>query len=596
MAKPPTEIDWDEDSTRDIEWDEPTTSDVMRADWGDAANSGASVQQPPPGPESIADAPYGPIENPRPVGAGEALVRAYLAGFAKQGSDEGVAALAAYGPGGDSTPARYREARDLIRAENANAEEQHPVKSFAANMAGDISSDLLLRRLGVPITSQGYQVASGALSGLLGGTADLTQPDASALAEAAGDTALGGGMAYAIPAVGRYAGRKLGPVVSRGAERLSDWWEGTAAQDWLEQAARARALKAVGWIQKDFPKKNDAPAKLERLLSQGQTLLDEPDLIGPFSSKAAIRDRLEPLVDREGRRIGAALDEADAVALDRNWTGMPSNQLRFADDVQRLKAAGKWTGGPFNPYAFIDDARQNVAAPFVDNPSLRAEGEGVNRWLNNLSETSGNLESRGDLFTFRRANEYKGDLQNMVFNDKGTVKANKAAQDELQRSLTRSIDTQAEPFLGSQGLADFRDARWKFGAFKGGLDKAVEGANRDLGNNWAGLKDMQAAQLAAEMAKEAESKGMLGAGVAMASKLARGRGDSFAARTADALAQPDWLQSVAATSPEVFGQWAQYMGAAAARSHEALGQFHNHLADTDPDYQRRLRLLGGQQE
>ena len=582
-----------------------------RQDWGDAANTGASVVQAPPGPESIASEPYGPMENPYPIGSAEAIAHQYLAGFWKQGSDEGIGAItAAAQPAGngaawkqpdgsvrllDATGDVYRAGRDTERDTLRRADEQHPLKSFAANMAGDITSDAVLRAFGVPITSQGYQVASGALSGLLGGTADLTQPDASALAEAAGDTALGGGMAYAIPVAGRYAGRKIGPYVSRAADAVGDWWNTTAAQDWLENFARERALKASGYIQKDFAR---GAARRDQLIRGAQELLDEPGLIGPFSSKAAIADRLEPLVEREGQNIGRALDAADAAALAGDWSGRPFNRHAFAPDAERLRAAGEWRGGPYNPYAFIADARENVSAPFIDSPSTATAGHGINDWLDRLDNTaSERLPARGQLMTFLRANEYKGDLQDAVFNTRGDVKpnVNARAQYELQRLMTQDIDRQAMPFLGPDQLAEFQQSRRLYGTFKDAFDEATQGANRDAGNNALGLKDWQAAQTFAQAAEKTPGLGWAAPLVAVGSKLVRGRADSFAARTADALAQPNWLQSVAETQPEAFGQWAQYLTAAASRSPEALNLAHSNLAETDPEYQQRMRLLGGQE-
>lgn len=586
--KPLVADDWQDDPG---DWE-----DEVRPDWGDAANTGASVQQAHPGPESIAEAPYGPEENPRPIGRGEAFLRHFGQGGLKQGSDELSGSIIAGVVGSDGTRGPlYRKYRDNTRADLDAAQDQHPWLSMGANMAGDIASDYVLNAFGVPVTSQGYQIASGALTGLLNGDADLTQPTPESVMQAGEETALGGAAAYALPMVGRYVGSKAAPHLARGAEWLSDAWHGSAVNDWLENLARERALKASGFIPKDFAR--GAPQR-ERLISGAQELLDEPGLIGPFSSKAAIADRLEPLVDREGKRIGAALDAADEASLSGPMAGRPFNPLAYAAETERLKAGGAWQGGPFNPYEFITDARTNVVAPFVDNPSTKTAGEGVGDWLTNLEETSGRLESRGEPFTFRRANEYKGDLQDAVFNSRGDVKptVNARAQNDLQRRFTRSIDDQAAPLLGPEQLAQFQDARRKFGAFKGAFGKATEGANRDVGNNALGLKDWQAAQAFAQAAENTPGLGWAAPIVAVGSKVFRGRGDSLAAYTADGLAKADWLQSLATTQPEVLGKWGQYLTAAAARSPEALGQLHSSLAETDPEYQQRMRLLGGQQE
>lgn len=583
--KPLVPDDWQDDPG---DWE-----DEARQDWGDAAHVGASVQQAPPGPESIAEAPYGPENNPNPVGMPEAFVRAYLAGFGKQGSDEATGALAAATVGGPDKGEIYRRTRDRVRAERANAADQNPGTSLAGNMLGDLSSDWLLNRAGVPVTSRAYQVGTGALTGLLNSDADLTQPTPESVMQAGEETALGGAAAYALPLVGRYVGSKAAPHIARGAEWLSDAWHGSAVNDWLENFARERALKASGFIQKDYAR--GAPNR-ERLISGAQELLDEPGLVGPFSSKAAIADRLEPLVDREGKRIGAALDAADEASLSGPMAGRPFNPLAYAAEAERLKAGGAWQGGPFNPYEFITDAKAAIEVPYTRDPSLKAEGVGVRRWLKDLGQTASDLDAEGEPFTFRRANKYKSNLQKKVFNPRGDAGANKQAQQELQHLMTESIDDQAAPLLGPEQLAQFQDARRKFGAFSGAFGKATQGANRDVGNNALGLKDWQAAQTFATAAEKTPGLGWAAPIVAVGSKVLRGRGDSIAAYTADGMAKADWLQSLATTQPEVLGKWGQYLTAAAARSPEALGQLHSSLAETDPDYQQRMRLLGGQQE
>lgn len=569
----------------------------VRQDWGDAANTGASVVQPPPGPESIAAEPYGPTENPNPVGAAEAFLRHYGAGAFKQGSDELTGTLVEGLSRTDGlSPEIYRKNRDLERANLQAANEQHPYLSMAGNILGDVSTDFFLSRMGVPVTSQAYQIGSGAVAGLLNSDADLTQPTAENAMQAAEETAIGGAAAYAIPLVGRYVGAKAGPYLSRGAEAVSDWWGATKAQDWLENFARERALKASGYIQKDFARGAD---RREQLINGAQVLLDEPGLIGPFSSKAAIADRLEPLVQREGQSIGRFLDAADEAALSGEWAGRPFNRYAHAADARRLNAAGEWRGGPYNPYEFIRSAREEVAAPFIDSPSTATAGEGINDWLDRLNNTaSERLPDRGQLMTFRRANEYKGDLQDAVFNTRGDVKpnVNARAQYELQRLMTQDIDRQATPFLGANQVGEFQQARRLYGTFKDAFDEATQGANRDAGNNALGLKDWQAAQTFAQAAEKTPGLGWAAPIVAVGSKMVRGRADSFAARSADALANPRWLEEVASTNPEILGRWGQYLSAAAARSPEALSQAHNSLAETDPDYQQRMRLLGGQQE
>jgi len=590
---PPEDVEWEDGTVgvdtppEDVDWED----DPPREDWMDATRSGASVVQPPTPAESVSPVAYGPVENPAPpVGTIEAFIRSFGQGALKQGSDEVAGALISKAAAGDTAQGDvYRRYRDVTRADLANAEAQHPVASFVGNTLGDIGSDYLLSLAGVPVQSQPYQIASGAFTGLMGSEGDLTQPTASGLAQAGADGALGGAAAYALPLAGRYLGAKAAPYLSRAAGAVGDWWGDTGAQRWLENTARERALKAVGYIQKDFAR--GAPRR-QRLIDNAQLLLDEPGLITPFASKAAIADRVEPLVEREGRNVGRYLDMADANALERDWVGIPTNPLRYEAEARRLQDAGQWRGGSFNPYEFMDTAREDVVKPFMNSPTMRPAGEGIEAWLQRLDDTASNrLPRDAEPFTFRRANEYKGEVQNAVFNDRGDVRdtINAAAQNDLQRVLTRSIDDQASRYLEPEQLMLFQDARRRYGAFVDALPKSIQGANRDLGNNALGLKDMDAAQTAAQM-----GAGWLAPAVALGSKLVRGRADSFAARTADSLAHPIWLQDIASAEPELLGRWGQYLGAAAARSPEVLGLTHSSLAETDPEYQQRMRLLGGQ--
>jgi hypothetical protein len=175
-------------------------------------------------------APPAPAADP---GLAKTLGRGLLQGFFKQGADEAVGGIASAaadaGPGAryrmpdgttrpvESSGALYRAARDGEREVERGAREHRPKTAFVANLVGDLASDAALSALGVPVASTPFQVASGALSGLLGNDAELSTdavaPDAAT--SAAASTALGAGAGYVLPKVGTQVGRALPGVMAR---------------------------------------------------------------------------------------------------------------------------------------------------------------------------------------------------------------------------------------------------------------------------------------------------------------------------------------------------------------------------------------------
>jgi hypothetical protein len=571
----------------DVEWEDGTVGAELPPDsveWEDEAALPV---------EAATQAPADP-------GVLAAIRASFGQGGLKGGSDEVIGGLTrALGPSGvpgHTSADVYRRARDAEREVLRGAQEHYPVPSLLADLSGDLASDFLATRLGVPrVGSTPSNVAEGALSGYNRSEADLTEGRATPENHLAActETAAGGAMGYVAPKVGEkvgkglsgagaWAGRKAGGMLSEGA---------TSLEEGLRRFAQERALKAAGYIQKDFPR---AAKKLERLRQSGQTLLDEPGLIRPGTSSATIADRLEPLVEREGASIGRYLDEADASAV--------AQDLAF-------------TEGTFNPYPFLERARREIVQPALEDPSLRPQGRTLEGWLSRLRETDASLAGRGEPFTFRRANEVKGNLQDGIFNNRGDVKTNKGLANQLQRQMIDAIDEQATPLLGREGVEGFQAARSKYGTFKEALDKSTQGANRETGNNFLRIDDRQAAEAGAMVA------GAPGAAVAGgASKLLRGRGDSVAAVGADrlvksgalgrlpgpealaaagavagaaggrvvqtALSTTDWLNMATEQNPEALGPYAETL--AQAKADGRLAMVHYMLEQKDPQYREML--------
>jgi hypothetical protein len=531
---------------------------------------------------------------PADPGVLAAIRASFGQGGLKGGSDEVIGGLTrALGPSGvpgHTSADVYRRARDAEREVLRGAQEHYPVPSLLADLSGDLASDFLVSRLGVPgVGSTPYNVAVGALSGFNRSEADLSEGRATPenIMAAGTETAAGGAMGYVAPKVGEkigkglsgagaWAGRKAGGMLSDGA---------TSLEEGLRRFAQERALKAAGYIQKDFPR---AAKKLERLRQSGQTLLDEPGLIRPGTSSATIADRLEPIVEREGKAIGRYLDDADAAA-----------GSSFAYDPARLAAQAETT----------------IATPALENPSVYGQGQRVATWIERLRAAERAKAARGDPLTFREANAIKGDLQDLTFNNRGDVPISQRRADQLQRLMTRDLDQQMRPFIGEDALREFRNARSKYGTFKEALDKSTQGANRETGNNFLRIDDRQAAEAGAMVA------GAPGAAVAGgASKLLRGRGDSVAAVGADrlvksgalgrlpgpealaaagavagaaggrvvqtAMSTTDWLNMATEQNPEALGPYAETL--AQAKADGRLAMVHYMLEQKDPQYREML--------
>lgn len=530
-----------------------TPEEPLREDWGDgrggrAATPQADMQPPPPRPAA-------PIGDGRSAALGFAQGGTYgyadeIGGLFARFLAEGQPARlgAAFQPSESDTPEEaaakqaaladqaaeptaYQLGRDAMRGEAARAQKESPWAFGGGNLGGAVAASVLTRKAAPGLAKQSAATQGaieGAVAGLGGSDADLTEGEflKAAIDTGAGAT-LGGFMGEAgqhlgegLGAAGSWAGRKLGNALSEGAPTL---------EEAFRRFAQERALKAAGYIQKDFPR---AGMKLRRLREGGQTLLDEPGLITPGASSATIADRLEPLVQQEGKAIGRYLDEADAAA-----------GSSFAYDPTRLASR----------------AEAEIATPALENPSVYSQGQRVATWIDRLRAAERAKAARGDPFTFREANEIKGDLQELTRNNRGDVPISQRRADQLQRMMTRDLDQQVRPLIGDDALAEFRNARSRFGTFKDALDKSTQGANRETGNNVFRIDDRQAAEAGAMVG------GAPGAAVAgAASKLLRGRGDSVAAVGADRLAKSGVLGRL--PGPDALGAAGGSAGAAAGRA------------------------------
>lgn len=327
-------------------WSARGEADIVPDDVAQAEYARAMAQSSPPKPRPQAADP----------GFFTTVGRNLLSGFFKQGSDEAAGTLAGaftnVGPGarykqpdGTTRPLNdrgdvYRAVRDTEREVLRGGTEHYPWTSFGASVAGDIASDAALGALGVPVTSTPYQVASGALSGFLGSDAELTGKDATLgnAASAAGSTALGAGLGYALPKVGAAVSRHLTPAL---ASRMRQWLEDSAINqgrrvllngadalrgnkelpsEAVREALESKAIPAFGTTQQAY-------AKLEDLAEQRGA--NYGDILKRLQASGV-----------EGPNVSSLADYFDSVA-ERRWRNSGSNKSvadLFADEAANLRA------------------------------------------------------------------------------------------------------------------------------------------------------------------------------------------------------------------------------------------------------------------
>lgn len=491
-------------------------------------------------------------------------------------------------------PSDYMMMRDRMRAEARGTSEADPIAYNVGQLGGAIGASVLTRRLpGLRgLSGPGGAALSGAVEGGVGGLgASEAEPPLGMLADTALSAGLGaaggaGGeyLGQGLAALGSWAGRRAGNALSQGSESL---------EEGLRRWAQERALKAAGYIQSDFPE------RIDDVLPKGAALLDEPGLMRPGNSVAELREKIDALVGEEGRAIGRYLDAADATPVNPGLDYAPVE---------------------FNPYALAQRIETNVARPASYDPSLVPQAQRVLGWVDDLRAGTVARTMDGQPFTFRAANEMKGNLQDLVHSARsGEVPLSKKLQEQVQSEMIREIDDQVAPLLGPDGVAGFQEARRRYGTFANVLEKAQRGERREVGNQFLGLGDR--VQGAAATAVDPTG----GVATSLLSKAVRGRADSAAAVGADRLSRnlpqvtseamsatgaavgaglgrvagaelQDWLREVLAADPEAASRWAGALGAASAGGPEALAGTHYELGQQDPEYQARMRRAGGQEQ
>lgn len=545
-----------------------------------------------------------PVEKPPDdPGFFTAVGHQFLQGFMKQGADEAegaVSQLHGVGPGaryrmsdGTTRPTEnsgdlYRAVRDSERQVVRGASEHYPWTSFASSMAGDIASDAVLSYMGVPVTSTPYQVASGALSGLMGSDAELTPSKTTGgdVLSAGASTGLGAGLGYVVPKVGAAVSKHLTPAI---AARMRQWLEESA----IKQGRRVLLNGADA-----LAGNKELPAEAVReALSSGA--------IQPFGTTQKAFQNLETLAELRGENYGEILKRLQAAGVEG------PNAEALATKFER-EAADRWANS---------GANKSVADVFA------AEAGNVRSVTPKTPDTSANLPL-GQAERIKRVlqGEARWDRLRMTGLDEAKQEVSSAYREAIENSIAEAGDNAPLRSEVSELASEFLPAKQQLARTIAARDAAERGTAAAAKRRGISLTDY----LSAAAAAGAGPAGQLLA--AAGNNFARNRGTSAwaagafgAARLVSELVNPqtaerlgsqlgavlarqvkvggsggqqepmdkDAYRQVVLANPDALGAYSRRLTTAAEQGPEAFALEDYMLAQSDPGYadMRRRALM-----
>lgn len=420
-------------------------------------------------------------------------------------------------------PEVYQSWKDVLKRRDDKANEANPKTAIAGKLTGNVAMGF------VPGLSLSKGAQAGEIIGkaaLGGGIAGFGESEGKDMGDVAKDTLAGAG----VGAVFGKIGAELGEV-------------GQSLGDKVRDFAEERAVKALGPIlsqQELLASKGVAKELGGELLDEGVTKFG--------SSVKGMLPRVEKLLSEKGSEIGKIRDSADDVIRAAGPDGVGPI------DFGRLSKMGS------AKEAFSDatnEATQRAARAYSRNADSLAKVP-----QRTINEAQGEVQALSEQIPFNKAYAERSPTQQ--------------ALTDLRRDIVGQIDDKVRQ-VSPEDADRLTALKKQFGLFKdaeGVLDKAVakKAVHRDLS-----LTDYLAALQGGD--SRSVEGGLKKAALAVGNKLARERGNSALAATANKVSQ--LLQS----NPEVLGKFAAPLTAAAQRSNTAVMATHAILMQ-DPEYRK----------
>jgi hypothetical protein len=426
-------------------------------------------------------------------------------------------------------PEVYQSWKDVLKRRDDKAEAANPKTAVAGHLTGNIAMGLIPGLALSKGAKAGEIIGKSALGGAISGFGESEGKD---LADVAKDTLAGAGVGAALGKVGSELG-ELGQSL------------GGKARGFAEE----RAVKALSPIlsQQELLSSKGAAKEL------GGELLDE-GVTGFGRSVKGMLPRVEKLLSEKGSEIGKIRDSADDVIRAAGPDGVGPI------DFGRLSKMGS------AKEAFSDatnEATQRTARAYSRNADSLAKVP-----QRTISEAQGEVQALSEQIPFNKAYAERSPTQQ--------------ALTDLRRDIVGQIDDKVRQ-VSPEDADKLAALKKQFGLFKdaeGVLDKAVakKAVHRDLS-----LTDYLAALQGGD--SHSVEGGLKKVALAAGNKLARERGNSVLASTANKVSQ--LLQS----DPKALGKFAAPLTAAAQRGNKAVMATHAILMQ-DPEY----RSLVGEDE
>lgn len=587
------------------------------SDVSEAWESGEDVPPEAPDESSVAAEPFGPEAEPpstwktlRGMLPTEADVRGAIASFAQgptmNWADEAAglmgqndAALRYMRDGGQkpNLEQAYRDSRDKFRGVESGFRDANPKTAFGLTVAGG----MLAPNPGGASAAFGNRVAGAAISGAASGAGATDEREGMGLG-----AAVGAPLGVAGQAIGEGAGELLGRGLSAAGRGIKRFATGLIEPS---DAAKYLESKGVNGLTLGQMNPNTPFAQIEEASTTtaglGQSIKGQRDV-----GRTQWQDAVLNMSSAPGM---GSLNPADDVAdrLGQSYGAFGSAYDSIRDVPVATRGLGGLIDAVDDPSILANSEQRSTVARFLENQMTTLDGRLV-------AGASGPTATAGDLIAIRSGvREAIRDASKAE--DYATANLLKRAEEQLTASLEEELPDAARDALraadGAYGTYKTIEAAvGKAGDQPGGLSpthlsRAVQqstppgfyargggGELRTLASAGKEVLDAKIPMTGARLLATSPVPHLVGP-FAYVSNLP-GPKQVMLGRTdwQQSLASQDWLSTLASTQPEVLGKWGQYLGRAAAQSPEALSSAHFEAAQADPDYQKRLRALGEEQQ
>jgi len=373
----------------------------------------------------------------------------------------------------DQDVLQYEGERDESRNLDKAAREAHPKIYGGSELACGIATSFV-PGLGIAKgakTAQGLMQASklGLMSGV-GASEGSTKEDL------AFDSAVSGVGGMAGQGVGNVVGKTGGLIASKVATPMANK---------LSNFAEKRAVKQAGAMLAD-----ERGLKYQnRLNKTGRMLLDK-GIVGPFTSVSKIKERVAPIIETAGKKIGqVAKDMDEYISLIRG-----SNVPIDVPDTSKMAV----------------EIRKNVIAPLVGDPALGGMVPQLEKIVERLESKNG--ASFTDLakmkLNFDKLLEYDK-LQSLP---KEEIKQIRSV---LSNHMDDFVDRLQKGRKGSKNdiFSEWKAAKEEYGILKKVSEMADDKMSRNEANRWLTPTDYIALGLGGGYAASGDNENVLGGGL-----------------------------------------------------------------------------------